>query len=219
MDTGLDTYSTKYFYCSYTVYIKYILQVTLASFNLSILTLVGHYCTPPFNSSVSVLLSEPAVWLIQGDPPGDPAAASGAWTGLSADPRESPAEPHTADWTAAAQVLYHHYAPNPTLPTPHHTTQEHLNPSDRGQNDIYYSNQVVKALQGWCIYVGWTHSSRRNNVFLIQGGVFELAAWTFIMLAGRWDPWVRFLEETHPVRTCYSTCCPQWLLVCLVCSE
>lgn len=41
---------------------------------------------------------------MQGDPPGDPAAASGARAGLSAHPRKSPAEPHPPDGTAAPQV-------------------------------------------------------------------------------------------------------------------
>lgn len=41
---------------------------------------------------------------MQGDPPGDPAAASGARAGLSAHPRKSPAEPDTPDGTAAPQV-------------------------------------------------------------------------------------------------------------------
>lgn len=41
---------------------------------------------------------------MQGDPPGDPTAASGARAGLSAHPRKSPAEPHPPDGTAAPQV-------------------------------------------------------------------------------------------------------------------
>lgn len=41
---------------------------------------------------------------VQGDPAGDPEAASGARAGLSADTRKSPAEPHAADRTASSQV-------------------------------------------------------------------------------------------------------------------
>lgn len=51
-----------------------------------------------------LLLSEMIVLLLQRDPSGDPAAASGARAGVPADPRESPAEPHAADRTAAPQV-------------------------------------------------------------------------------------------------------------------
>lgn len=84
--------------------------------------------------TAAVEITDLPTHLFKGDPAGDPAAAFGARAGLSADPGESPAEPHTSDRTAAPQVAS---LLNTTTNTTNTTTTRTSSSRQQEQRAIY----------------------------------------------------------------------------------